>query len=288
MLGFSSTEADAMRYSRTIWEGCISRRIDSMNILVLVKQVPDTEAIIRAQSDTELDIENKYALNFFDEFAVEEALRINEKLGEGKVTVVTLGSKKAADALRRGIAMGADEAFQIEDPALERVDGYATAKTLATFIESRDYDLILCGKQAIDNDSGAVGPALAQLLGIPYLTSIVELEIAADKKGARAAREIEGGREIVTCPIPALFTAQKGLNEPRIPQVAGVMKAMKAQIEKIDLEALGLSPEAVTPKTKIAKYYPPQKRPPVKMIEDEFPKNIEVLVKILREKEKVI
>ena len=259
-----------------------------MNILVLVKQVPDTEAIIRARSDTELDIENKYALNFFDEFAIEEALRIREKLGGETVTVVTLGSKKAADALRRGIAMGADEAFQIEDPALEGVDGHATAKTLAKFIEGRGYDLILCGKQAIDDDSGAVGPALAQLIGIPYLTSIVELEIAGDKKEARAAREIEGGREIVTCRLPALFTAQKGLNEPRIPQVAGVMKAMKAQIQKIDLKALGLSQEDVRPKTKIVKFYPPTKRPPVKMIGEEFPKNVEVLVKILREQEKVI
>jgi electron transfer flavoprotein beta subunit len=259
-----------------------------MNILVLVKQVPDTEAIIRAQSDTQLDIENKYALNFFDEFAVEEAMRIKERSSEGTVTVLTLGSKKAADALRRGIAMGADEAFQIEDPALEEVDGYTTARVLATFVEGRDYDLILCGKQAIDEDSGAVGPALAQFLGIPYLTSIVKLEIVADKREARAAREIEGGREIVTCPLPALFSAQKGLNEPRIPQVTGVMKAMKAQIEKIDLKALGLSPEEVEPKTKIVKYYPPKKRPPVKMIEEEFPKNVEVLVKILREQEKVI
>lgn len=259
-----------------------------MNILVLVKQVPDTEAIIRAQSDTELDIENKYALNFFDEFAVEEALRIKEKQGGGIVTVVTLGSKKAADALRRGIAMGADEAFQIEDPALEKADGYATAKALATFIEGRDYDVILCGKQAIDDDAGAVGPALAQLLGIPHLTSIVELEIFADQREARTAREIEGGREIVVCPLPALFSAQKGLNEPRIPQVAGVMKAMKAQIQKIDLNALGLSPEDVKPKTKILKFYPPRKRPPVKMIEEEFPKNVEALVKVLREQEKVI
>jgi electron transfer flavoprotein beta subunit len=281
-------EADAMRCSRIIWEGFISRRIDYMDLLVLVKQVPDTEAIIRAQSDTELDIENKYALNFFDEFAVEEALRIKEKLGDGKVTVITLGSHKATDALRRGIAMGADEAFQIEDPALEEVDGYVTAKTLAKFIQGQNYDVILCGKQAIDEDSGAVGPALAQLLGIPYLTSIIELEVAADKNEARAAREIEGGREIVTCPLPALFTAQKGLNEPRIPQVAGVMKAMKAQIQKIDLEALGLSPEDVRPKTKILKFYPPEKRPPVKMIEEEFPKNVEVLVKLLREQEKVI
>jgi electron transfer flavoprotein beta subunit len=259
-----------------------------MNILVLVKQVPDTEAIIRAQSDTELDIENKYALNFFDEFAVEEALRIKEKQGGGIVTVVTLGSKKAADALRRGIAMGADEAFQIEDPALEKADGYTTAKALATFIEGRDYDVILCGKQAIDDDAGAVGPALAQLLGIPHLTSIVELEIFADKREARAAREIEGGREIVACPLPALFSAQKGLNEPRIPQVAGVMKAMRAKFEKIDLKALGLSPEDAKPKTKILKFYPPQKRPPVKMIEEEFPKNVEALVKVLREQEKVI
>jgi len=150
------------------------------------------------------------------------------------------------------------------------------------------FDVILCGKQAIDDDSGAVGPALAQFLGIPYLTSIVELEITAEQNEARAAREIEGGREVVTLPLPALFSAQKGLNEPRIPQVAGVMKAMKAQIGKIDLQALGLSPEDVRPRTKILKFHPPRKRPGVKMIEEEFPRNVEVLVKILREEEKVI
>ncbi len=259
-----------------------------MDLLVLVKQVPDTEAIIRVQSDTELDIENRYALNFFDEFALEEALRIKEKLGDGKVTVITLGSHRATDALRRGIAMGADEAFQIEDPTLEEVDGYVTAKTLAKFIQGLNYDVILCGKQAIDDDSGAVGPALAQLLGIPHLTSIIELKIAANRNEASAAREIEGGREIIRCPLPALFTAQKGLNEPRIPQVAGVLRAMKAKIQKIDLKALGLSPEDVRPKTKILKFYPPEKRPPVKMIEEEFPKNVEVLVQLLREQEKVI
>lgn len=259
-----------------------------MDMLVLVKQVPDTEAIIRARSDTVLDIEDKYALNFFDEFAVEEALRIKEKLGKGTVTVVTLGSKKAADGLRRGIAMGADEAFQIEDPALEEADAYATAKTLSAFIQDRGYDVILCGKQAIDDDAGAVGPALAQFLGIPYLTSIVELEITGEGKDARATREIEGGREVVTLPLPALFSAQKGLNEPRIPQVAGVMKAMKAQIGKVDLQALGLSPEDVRPRTKILKFHPPRKRPGVKMIEEEFPRNVEILVKILREEEKVI
>ncbi len=260
-----------------------------MEIYVLVKQVPDPEAMIKVKSDSELEIENKYFTNFFDEIAIEAGLKFREKFG-GKVTVLTVDQKKV-DALRRGIAMSADEAIQITDPALEGSDQFAIARALAAYLKDKPFDLILAGRQAMDDDSGIVGPAVAELLGIPHVNTITGLEIDDPKKEVRVVREVEGGKETLSCPLPALFTCQKGLNNPRIPQVMNVMKAMKAQIKKVDLAALGLSAAEVggqAVKIKVQKYFPPPKRPPVKMIKEDFPQSVKTLVKLLKEEAKVI
>jgi electron transfer flavoprotein beta subunit len=260
-----------------------------MEIYVLVKQVPDPEAIVRVKSDTELEIENKYFTSFFDEIAIEAGMKLKERFG-GKVTVLTLDNKKV-DALRRGISMGADEAVQIADPAFEGSDLFGIAKALAAFLKGRPYDLILAGRQAMDDDAGIVGPAVAELLGIPHVNSIVGLEIEDQKKEAKVVREVENGKETLTCSLPALFTCQKSLNTPRIPQVMNVMKAMKAQIKKMDLASLGLSPSEVgvqAAKMKVRRYFPPPKRAPVKIIQEDFPENVKTLVKLLREEAKVI
>jgi len=260
-----------------------------MEIYVLVKQVPDPEAIIKVKSDSELEIENKYFTNFFDEIAVEAGLKLKEKLG-GRVTVLTVDNKKV-DALRRGIAMGADEAIQITDPALEGSDQFAIAKALAAYLQDKPHDLVFTGRQAMDDDAGIVGPAVAELLKIPHVNMIIDLEVDASGKEVKVTREIEGGKEILSCPLPALFTCQKGLNNPRIPQVMNVMKAMKAQIKKVDLASLGLSPADVGTrgaKVKVQRYLPPPKRPPVKMIKEDFPQSVKSLVKLLREEAKVI
>lgn len=260
-----------------------------MEIYILVKQVPDPEAIIKVKSDSELEIENKYFTNFFDEIAIEAGLKLREKFG-GKVTVLTVDNKKI-DALRRGIAMGADDAIQITDPSLEGSDQLAIAVTLATFLKGKPFDVILAGRQAMDDDAGIVGPAVAEVLGIPHVNTIIGLEIEDPKKEVKVVREVESGREILSCSLPALFTCQKGLNVPRIPQVMNVMKAMKAQIKKVDLGALGLSTAEVgtrAAKIKVQKYSPPPKRPPVKMIKEDFPENVKILLKLLREEAKVI
>ena len=144
-----------------------------MNIYVLVKYVPDTEAIVRVQSESELEIENKYFTSFFDEVAIEEAVKLKERF-RGKVTVVTVDNRKI-DALRRGIAMGADDAVQITDPALEGSDPFGIARVLAAFLKAEPYDLILCGRQAMDDDAGVVGPAVAELLDLPHVTSVLGL-----------------------------------------------------------------------------------------------------------------
>jgi electron transfer flavoprotein beta subunit len=260
-----------------------------MEIYVLVKQVPDPEAIVRVKSDSELEIENKYFTNFFDEIAVEAGLKLKEKFG-GKVTVLTIDNRKV-DALRRGISMGADEAIQITDPALEGSDLFAIAKVLATFLKDKPFDLILAGRQAMDDDAGIVGPAVAELLGIPHVNAIIGLKVEDQKREARLIREVENGKEILSCSLPALFTCQKGLNTPRIPLVMNVMKAMKTQIKKMDLPSLGLDKTDVgaqASKMRVQKYLPPATRPPVKMIKEDFPENVKILVKLLREEAKII
>ncbi|OGP96648.1 MAG: hypothetical protein A2157_11900 [Deltaproteobacteria bacterium RBG_16_47_11] len=260
-----------------------------MEIYVLVKQVPDPEAIVKVKSDAELEIENKYFTNFFDEIAIEAGLKLKEKFG-GKVTVLTVDNRKV-DALRRGISMGVDEAFQITDPGLEGSDLFGIARALAVFFKAKPFDLILAGRQAMDDDAGIVGPAVAEILRIPHINSIIGLEVDDEKKEAKVVREVENGKEILTCPLPALFTCQKGLATPRIPLVMNVMKAMKAQIKKMDLPALGLSGSDVgarAARVKVRKYFPPPKRPPVKMMKEDFPENVKTLVRLLREEAKVI
>jgi len=158
--------------------------------------------------------------------------------------VLTVDNKRV-DALRRGIAMGADDAIQITDPALEGSDQFAIAKALAAYLKDKPFDLILAGRQAMDDDAGIVGPAVAELLGIPHVNMIIGLEVDDPKKEIKVLREVEDGKETLSCSLPALFTCQKGLNTPRIPLVMNVMKAMKAQIKKVDLTALRLSTDDV-------------------------------------------
>ncbi|MCG2739244.1 MAG: electron transfer flavoprotein subunit beta/FixA family protein [Syntrophaceae bacterium] len=238
-----------------------------MNVVVLVKQIPDPEALVAIGGDgVSLDIEQKFAMNLFDEFAIEEALRIKAKHA-GKVKVITLGSRKAIEALRTGIAMGADEAVLLEDEAFLAGDGYATALVLSRAIAKEPFDIILCGRQAIDDDRGEVGPMVAQFLGLPHVGGIVKLDVADGRAVAEVA--VEGGKETVEVQLPALFTAQKGLNEPRVPLITGVMRAMKAQIARATAADLGLATaQAGRPgsKVKVVQYSPPKKKPAVQII----------------------
>jgi electron transfer flavoprotein beta subunit len=260
-----------------------------MNIVVLAKQIPDPEAFIELRGDgTKIEIEQKFATNIFDEFAIEEALRIKEKHG-GKVRVITLGSGKATEVLRTGIAMGADEALLLEDEAFLNGDGYATALALSRAVAKDPFDLILCGKQAIDDDRAEVGPMVAQFLNLPHAGGVVKLDISEGK--ARAECAIEGGREIMEVPLPAVFTAQKGLNEPRVALITGVMRAMKATIPRITPQDLGLSPEEIGTagsKVRIEKYVPPKKRPKVQMIAGEAAEAAVEAVRILMDVERAV
>ena len=263
-----------------------------MNIIVCMKQVPDTEALIKIKSDGSGIITDdiKYVMNPYCEFAVEEALKIKEKFG-GQAILVTLGPQRAVETLRTGLAMGADRSIHLNDPAFEGGDGFATAKALAEAIKKETFDLILCGKQAVDDDMAQVGPSLAELLNLPHVTLITKLEISADQKKAKVEREIEGGKEVIEVSLPAVFTCQKGLNEPRYASLPGIMKAKKKEVKAFNQAALGLPPDqvgAAGSKAKILKYTPPPSRPPGKIISGEVIDAAKNLVKLLREEAKII
>jgi len=262
------------------------------NILVLIKQVPDSEAMVQVQADgSGVEIEDRYTLNFFDSLAVEEALRIKEHQGSGTVTIITLGTQKSIEALRTAIAMGADEAILLEDPAFAGGDGYATAKALAAAIKGKEYDVILCGREAFDDSSGIVGPLVAEFLGIPHITSVIKIDLSPEEQVVIVEREIEGGKEIIKTPLPVLLAAQKGLNEPRVPPVMGVMKAMRVEIKKLDLAAIGLSQTEAGKAgslEEILRYHRPPVRSPVTMIQGTAADAVKQLVIYLREEAKVI
>lgn len=260
-----------------------------MNIVVLAKQVPDPEALIDVATDgSKLEIEQKFASNVFDEYALEEAVRLKEKHG-GKVRVVTLGGGKATEIIRTGIAMGADEGVVLNDEAFFDGDGYATALALSKAVAKEPFDVILCGKQAIDYDRGEVGQMVAQFLGIPHVGGITKLEVNDGK--AVTESPSESGRIVMETPLPALFTTQKGLNEPRVAPITGVMKAMKVTIPHLAPEDLGLRRDelgAAGAKTKVVRFLPPKKRRAVQMIPGESQEAAKEAVRILMDVERVL
>ena len=191
-----------------------------------------------------------------------------------------------------GLAMGADNAVHLDDPAFEGGDVFATAKVLAEAIKTIPHDIIFCGKQAIDDDQAQVGPVLAEFLGIPQVSLVVKVELADDKIKAKVNRQIEGGEEVIECPLPAVFACQKGLNEPRYASLPGIMKAKKKPLETKNLAGLGMDAGAVGKagsKTTAKKYTLPPQRAAGKIIEGETPEEVAAKVaKLLREEAKVI
>ncbi|MDH5816044.1 MAG: electron transfer flavoprotein subunit beta/FixA family protein [Candidatus Nezhaarchaeota archaeon] len=218
-----------------------------MNIIVCVKHVPKcAEAEIRIDS-TGKDIERQglvYDINEWDDYAVEEAVRIKEKFG-GTVTVVTVGPEEANSTLRKCLARGADNAIRVYDPKLIGSDPYVIAKVLYKVIKNLQFDLILTGVMAEDDGSAIVGPVLAEFLKIPHATMVKKIEFK-DQKVAIVHRELEGGlMEVVEVKLPALFTIQTGINEPRYVSILGIRRAMQKEIKVLGLKDLGLDESEV-------------------------------------------
>jgi electron transfer flavoprotein beta subunit len=250
-----------------------------------VKQVPDTETLIKVKPDGSGidDTGIKWVMNPYDEFGVEEGLRIKEKFG-GEMTIVSLGPARALESIRTALAMGADKGVHINDPAFDGADAYTTATALAEVIKNIPYDIIFCGQRAIDDDSGQVGAILAELLNIPQVTVVTKIEV--DGNSAKVIRPIEGAQLLIETSLPAVVTAQKGLNEPRYASLPGIMKAKKKPVEVRDAASLGVTVDA---KSRVVKTLPPPARPPGKIVCGDDPAaKAKELARLLREEAKVI
>ncbi|HLT56206.1 MAG TPA: electron transfer flavoprotein subunit beta/FixA family protein [Bacillota bacterium] len=257
-----------------------------MNIYVLLKRTFDTEEKIVIENGQINEDGVEFIINPYDEYAVEEAIKVRDEHG-GEVTVVTVGNEEAEKQLRTALAMGADKAvlINIEDD-VENRDQYTTAKVLATYLKDKDPDLILAGNVAIDGGSGQVGPRVAELLGIPHVTTITSLSI--DGRNVSVVRDVEGDEEKIETELPLLVTAQQGLNEPRYPSLPGIMKAKKKPLEELELDDLDLDEEEVEAKTKTIEVYLPPEKAAGKILQGELADQVKELVSLLRNEAKVI
>jgi electron transfer flavoprotein beta subunit len=265
-----------------------------VNSIVCLKQVPDTEALIRVKSDgSEVVLDGvKFIINPYDEYGIEEALKQKENAGSGTVTLVCLGPQRCVESIRTGLAMGADKAVHIDDPAFEGGDALDTAKALAEQIKTMEYDMIFCGKQAIDDDQAQVGVSLAEYLNLPHASLVTKIDVAKDKKSVKVNRQIVGGEEILEMPLPCVITAQKGLNEPRYASLPGIMKAKKKELKSVKAVDIGMNPSMVGAsgsKSKVLNYSSPPTRKAARIIQGESPEEkAKNLAKALREEAKAL
>jgi electron transfer flavoprotein beta subunit len=259
-----------------------------MKILVMIKQVPDTATQVKVAADSKaIDTAGiTWIVSPYDEFAVEEALRIKEKRGQGEVVAVSLGPDRVKESLRSCLAMGADRAIHLVDPAWDGADTLLTARALAAVIKQESPALALFGRQAIDDDMGSVGAQVAELLGWPCASWIMEEAVDEAGKSIRVGRQVEGGLEVFNLPLPAVVSAQKGLNEPRYPTLKGIMGAKKKEVRDVKAADLGLSGEASALIVRKLEALPP--RPPGRVIPGEPAAAVKELVRALREDAKAI
>ncbi|MEC1180477.1 electron transfer flavoprotein subunit beta/FixA family protein [Metasolibacillus meyeri] len=257
-----------------------------MNIYVLVKRTFDTEEKIVVSGGKIQEDGAEFIINPYDEYAIEEAIQKRDALG-GKVTVITIGGEDAEKQLRTALAMGADEAVLINtEDDLDELDQYSSAYILAEYLKDKEADLILAGNVAIDGGSGQVGPRLADLLGINYVTTITSLEI--DGTSAKIVRDIEGDSEVLETSLPLLVTAQQGLNEPRYPSLPGIMKAKKKPLEELELDDLDIDEDDVEVKVETVEIYLPPQKAAGRVLEGELQAQVKELVNLLHTEAKVV
>jgi electron transfer flavoprotein beta subunit len=255
----------------------------TLKIAVLVKQVPDLEASVEVAPDGQLRVEDRYVCAFFDEIAIEAALAVKAAAPGAEVKAFSAGGRRAIDALRRAVAMGIDDVEQLGDDSLDGADSLAVAEVLAARLKTFGPSLVLAGKQAGDDEMAAVGPMVAALLGIPHASAVVALRVDAAASTVEVERAGEGEAVTLRAALPALVTAEKGLAVPRVPVVMRVMKAMKAKIPNAPLAELGVAPPAGGPRLRRVRFAPPPTRPPVTMLTEPFPANVDALVRRLAE-----
>ncbi|MCM8778940.1 MAG: electron transfer flavoprotein subunit beta/FixA family protein [Candidatus Omnitrophica bacterium] len=271
-----------------------------MNIIVCIKQVPDTtEVKIDPRTNTLIREGVASIINPFDMYALEEGIRLKEKYA-GKVIVITMGPPQAEEALREAISLGVDEAILITDRALAGSDTWATSFTLAKAIEKiGKFDLVICGKQAIDGDTAQVGPGISAHLNIPQVTYVKKIEeikfsatgyrqqaIGSNTLIARVQRMMEEGYEVIEVPLPCLITVVKEINEPRLPSLKGKLRARNASITKWRIDDLGLDKQDVglegSP-TRVVKIFTPPPRKGGQILQGNTQEVVEKLVELLKD-----
>ncbi|MCY0875839.1 MAG: electron transfer flavoprotein subunit beta/FixA family protein [Firmicutes bacterium] len=255
-----------------------------MNILVCLKQTFDTEARIVLEDGRIKEDGVQFVINPYDEYAVEEAIALKERF-DGVVTVISIGPARVDEAVRTALAMGADEAVIVDDPAAFG-DEFTASTVLAATIKSRPYDLILAGNQAVDDGSGQVALRTAELLGIAHIGVVTKLSVEDGR--VTAERDAEGDTEIVEAALPVMVTAQQGLNEPRYPSLIGIRKAAKKPVERLTLADLGLSAETVAPRAQIVETFLPPAKGSGRVLEGDTAARVAELVSELRQTSKVL
>ena len=232
-----------------------------MKILTTVKKVVDVELTIRVQDGAIVEDGLQYVINAWDENAVEAAVQLKENNG-AETTLVSIGGGDNSDMIRKCYAMGIEKGIHVEDPALVRADSAVYAKVLKKVFEMGDYDLILTGKQAQDTDNGQAGIMLGEYLALPCASNVIEIEVVDDRH-LKVSRLGDAGTEILELELPAVITVSDSINEPRLPQMRGIMMAKKKPIEQMDLAALGISSENVggdAPASEIVEFMASQTR----------------------------
>lgn len=260
-----------------------------MNIYVFVKRVPDSESKIRIDHEHNRILEDdlNFVLNPYDEFAVEEALQIKEEQG-GKVTAISVGPDEAVPTLKKALAMGVDEAVLIKDDTPEQYDGLRVARIIAHALKTKykEFDLLLFGKQSIGDDNAQVPGMVAAMLDLPQISVVTKLEL--DGMKGTAQREIEGATERIAFSLPAVISAQKGLNEPRYETLKGIMMAKRKEVPVVTLKDLGLAPAELNPALELTKMEAPPEREAGKKIEEEPEEAARQLVHFLHDEAKII
>ena len=262
-----------------------------MNVVVCIKQVPSSEARIQIAADgRSVDLSGcDLVVNPYDEYALEEGLRTREKFG-GTLTVLSAGPAKAEEALRTALALGADRALIVKEEVLLGGDAISTARILSEAIRPLQADLILFGKVSIDVENHGVGVAVAELLGLPHVSVVSKIEWTDEKK-ITVHREIDGATEVVELVLPALLTANKGLNEPRYPSLPGIMKAKKKPIEELTATAIGIDPStagAAARRLVVSEMTPPTMRQEGRKWTGDAREAVVEVLRLLRDERKVL
>ncbi len=258
-----------------------------MKIAVLMKRVPDTASVFKISSDNKsVETANlKYVMSPYDEHAMEEAIKTKEAGKAEEVLVVTMGPEGTQETIRTALAMGADRALFVKDPATEGINSLGTAKVLAAALKTEDPEIVFAGKQAVDDDASQVPERVAEILEIPHVSVVTKFEL--DGSTATVQREIEGGHYTLEVPVPALFTIEKGINTPRYPTLPNIMKAKKKEIKELSLSDIGLSGEEIQPGIEVEGMSLPRQDRLNKILEGDNEERVQQLLGVLRDEEKV-